>query len=98
MQEGTIHQPIHPDVRQRLDPAYTAFHDKYLQYVPPSESVPWDPKSRFAPAASAAGRSKPVEVGNIRDLDQGNYQLRIFTPKDPALDKGWPVFIWFHGG
>lgn len=97
-EQHTIHQPIHLGVRSRLDPEYVDFHEKYLQYSVPSESVPWDPKSRFAPAPSAAGKSDPVEVGDIRDLDRGNYQLRIFTPEGSAPAEGWPVFVWFHGG
>lgn len=96
--ERIVHQPIHPDVRPRLDPEYVSFHDKYLQYAVKNESVPWDPASRNAPAASAAGRSAPVEVGDIRDLDRGDYQLRVFTPKGSAPRDGWPVFVWFHGG
>jgi hypothetical protein len=93
-----IYQPIHPDIRHRLDPEYLDFHEKYLQYTPPSDSIPWDPASRFAPAPSSAGKSSPIEVGSIRDLDKGHYQLRVFMPKGAAPEKGWPVFVWYHGG
>jgi acetyl esterase/lipase len=95
----TIYQPIHPSIRSRLDPEYVAFHEKYLQYVPSSESIPWDPASRFVSAPSAAGRSEPVEIGSQRDFDYGgNEQLRIFTPKEERPEGGWPILVWFHGG
>jgi hypothetical protein len=77
----TIYQPIHHSIRSRLDSEYAAFHEKYLQYVPSSESIPWDPASRFVSAPSAAGRSEPVEIGSQRDFDYGGHeQIRISTP------------------
>ncbi|KAF4624079.1 hypothetical protein G7Y89_g14094 [Cudoniella acicularis] len=94
-----IYQPIHPSVRPLLDPQYVNFHEKYLQYVPSSESVPWDPACRFEPSPSAAGGSPLVEVGSTRDFDYGgDEKLRIFTPKGDAPSGGWPVLVWMHGG
>jgi acetyl esterase/lipase len=94
-----IYQPIHPSIRSRLDPEYVEFHEKYLQYVPSSESVEWDPASRFAPAASSAGKSEPVKVGSVRDFDFGGHeQIRIFTPEGLRPENGWPVLVWYHGG
>ncbi|KAH6664993.1 Alpha/Beta hydrolase protein [Halenospora varia] len=95
----TVHQPIHPSLRSLLDPQYIEFHEKYLQYVPSSESIPWDPACRFEPSPSAAGRSPFIEVGSTRDFDYGgNEQLRIFVPKGERPQDGWPVLMWMHGG
>ncbi|KAH8653217.1 Alpha/Beta hydrolase protein [Tricladium varicosporioides] len=96
---GTVYQAIHPSIRSRLDPKYIEFHEKYLQFIPTSESTPWDPACRFEPSPSIAGRSPLIEVGSTRDFDYGgNEQLRIFTPKTIRPQGGWPVLIWMHGG
>jgi acetyl esterase/lipase len=95
----TIYQPIHPSIRSRLDHEYVAFHERYLQYVPSSESIPWDLASRLTSTPSAAGRSEPVEVGSQRDFDYGGHeQIRIFTPKGERPESRWPVLVWLHGG
>jgi hypothetical protein len=93
----TAYQPIHPDVRPLLDPEYAAFHDKYLQYVRPSETFDWDPAVRSKPSITPGG-SDPVPVGCIRDVQLEHCEIRVFTPKGSAPRDGWPVCIWFHGG
>ncbi|OIW32646.1 hypothetical protein CONLIGDRAFT_653236 [Coniochaeta ligniaria NRRL 30616] len=94
----TIHQPIHSDVRPHLDPEYVSFHDQYLQYVIPDDSKPWDGSARLGNPSLPPTESTPVPVGSVRDLDLGDYDIRIFTPAGEAPPDGWPVFIWFHGG
>lgn len=93
-----IHQPIHPDVRPLLDPEYASFHDQYFQYLIPDDQKVWDGSARVRNESVPATESKPVDVGNIRDLDLGNYKGRVFTPDAQKPESGWPVFIWFHGG
>lgn len=93
-----IHQPIHPDLRSKLDPEYVAFHDEHLQYVVPSESEPWDPESRNRPSPLSLGGQRPVDVGSVHDVDLGNTQIRVFRPEGERPEHGWPALVWFHGG
>lgn len=93
-----IHQPIHGDVRPRLDPEYVAFHDKYYQHLIPDDKKTWDGSARVRQTGVPPTESAPVPVKSIRDLDRGNYSVRVFTPEDDPPSSGWPVFLWFHGG
>ncbi|KAI4868293.1 Alpha/Beta hydrolase protein [Hypoxylon rubiginosum] len=93
-----IYQPIHPDVRAVLDPEYVSFHDQYFQYLVPDDQTTWDGSARVRPTSVPATESIPVAVGDIRDLDLGNYNVRVFTPETQKPNDGWPVFLWFHGG
>ncbi|THH19553.1 hypothetical protein EW146_g1635 [Bondarzewia mesenterica] len=90
-----IYQPLHPDVRPLLDPEYTAFHDKVLQYIVPSHTLPFNPSAREIPAPWA---SVPVKVGAVRDVEKGDWQARVWTPEGEKPAGGWPVLIWYHGG
>jgi acetyl esterase/lipase len=94
----TIHQPIHPALRPRLDPEYVAFHDEHLQYVIPSEAEPWDPESRNRPSPLSLGGQRLADVGSVCDKAVGDIQIRVFTPEGDAPDAGWPALVWFHGG
>lgn len=93
-----LHQPIDPRVRPLLDPEYAVFHDKYFQYLIPDDQQPWDGSARTKKQSLPPTESKPVAVGSVRDVDLGNYQVRVFTPDSARPRAGWPVFIWFHGG
>lgn len=93
-----VHQPIHPDVRPLLDPEYVNFHDEYFQYIIPDDRKVWDGSARIGSTSLPRMESTPVSVGNIRDIDLGNYNVRVFTPDSVKPQAGWPVFIWFHGG
>ncbi|KAK1961761.1 hypothetical protein LY78DRAFT_661850 [Colletotrichum sublineola] len=101
-EERTIHQPIHPSVRARLDPEYVALHDAVIQYMEPSEARPWDPASRRAPNPLAHTTQKLSPVGRTWDeeLPGGSVQARIFVPAGEAPDPaaGWPCLVWLHGG
>lgn len=92
-----IWQPLHPSIRPRLDPEYVAFHDEVLQYVQPSETVPWDPAVRDGPSIPPGG-SAPVPVGKIEDVELVNCTVRAFVPEGEASEGGWPGLLWFHGG
>ncbi|CAK7217394.1 hypothetical protein SBRCBS47491_003149 [Sporothrix bragantina] len=100
-------QPLHPSIRDKLDPEYVAFHDAVLQFCPRSETVPFDPvASRAAKSPMAHGGQKVVAVGRTEDrviygeglpvTDQ--VTVRIFTPEGKASVSGWPCLVWYHGG
>jgi acetyl esterase/lipase len=95
-QERVIHQPLHPDVRPKLDPEYIAFHDKYMQYVQRDESKVWDSSARTTPSLPPGG-SAHVQVGSIEDVQLPDFAVRVFTPEGEHQG-GWPGLIWFHGG
>ncbi|KAI0068229.1 hypothetical protein BV25DRAFT_1793279 [Artomyces pyxidatus] len=91
-----VERPIHPDILPRLDPEYVAFHNEHLTSYLHVHEIPWDPSIRNAP--TVPGGSKPLQVGAIADYTLENCQVRVFTPEGPVPSKGWPVFIFFHGG
>lgn len=94
-----VYQPVHPSLRDKLDPQYVVFHDEFLQYIQPDEQIPWDPARRFIPSGPLAkGGQKEVEVGKFEDHDLGDFQVRIFTPEGETPEGGWPVLVWLHGG
>jgi acetyl esterase/lipase len=97
MDNRTVHQPIHPDVRPLLDPEYAAFHDQYYQHIVPDDQKVWDGSARLPLDCPPTG-STPVAVGSVEDLDLGNYTVRVFTPDSPKPSRGWPAFLWLHGG
>ncbi|KAJ3950084.1 uncharacterized protein N0V96_001221 [Colletotrichum fioriniae] len=97
----TIHQPIHPSVRAKLDPEYVALHDSIIQYMEPSEARPWDPASRSAPNPLAHTTQKLSPVGKQWDEDiGGDIHVRVFVPEGqaPSEEAGWPCLVWLHGG
>ena len=93
-----VYQPIHPDVRDLLDPEYVSFHDQYFQYLIPDDQKIWDGSARTRSDSIPATEGKQVTVGRIHDLDLGNFKVRVFTPDAQKPKTGWPVFLWFHGG
>ncbi|KAL1901435.1 hypothetical protein Sste5346_001840 [Sporothrix stenoceras] len=104
----TIYQPLHPAIRDQLDPEYVAFHDAVLQFVPRSETITFDPvTSRAAKSPLAHGGQKLVKVGKIEDRTiytgssgkpNDEVAVRIFTPEGDAPADGWPCLVWYHGG
>ncbi|KAI1333607.1 alpha/beta hydrolase fold-domain-containing protein [Xylariaceae sp. FL0016] len=97
-QDLPVYQPIHEAVRPLLDPEYVAFHDKYLQYVLPDDRKVWDGSARTTSSAWPPTESTPVQVKEVRDLDLGAYDARVWTPDAEKPSRGFPVFLWFHGG
>ncbi|KAF8153372.1 alpha/beta hydrolase fold-domain-containing protein [Crassisporium funariophilum] len=94
--EQIAKQPIHPSIIPRLDPEYLQFHNNNLLYLTPPHTLPWDPSLRNAPAVP--GASDPLPVGKTQDYDLPKTKFRAFTPEGTPPPKGWPVFIFFHGG
>ncbi|KAI0147172.1 Alpha/Beta hydrolase protein [Xylariaceae sp. FL1272] len=97
-EDRAAHQPIHPDIRSKLDPEYVAFHDKYFQFVVPDNQKAWDGSARTPPSWIPPTGLKPVPVGSVEDIELENFTIRVFTPDSPRPERGWPVFLWFHGG
>ncbi|KAF9822142.1 hypothetical protein IEO21_00136 [Rhodonia placenta] len=94
--ESQIHQPIHPDIADKLDPEYAAFHNANNLHVVPLHLKPWDPAVRNGPPV--AGGAEPLKVGDVKDLSLSKCSMRVFTPEGSAPEPGWPVLLYFHGG
>ncbi|KAL4722452.1 hypothetical protein ACLX1H_010807 [Fusarium chlamydosporum] len=93
-----IWQPLHPAIRDRLDPQYVAYHDAHLQYIEPDEIKEWDGSTRTKRVSLPPGGTKPIPVGSIDDYHVGRFRVRVYTPTGQCDERGWPVLIWFHGG
>ncbi|KAI0296161.1 Alpha/Beta hydrolase protein [Russula brevipes] len=87
---------LHPSITPRLDPEYAVFHDEHLIHLPQVHELPWDPS--FRNTQTIPGASKPHPVGRVQDFNLSRCRVRVFTPKKSRLERGWPVFIFFHGG
>ncbi|KDQ63587.1 hypothetical protein JAAARDRAFT_203007 [Jaapia argillacea MUCL 33604] len=96
MADLPVFQPLHPDVVDRLDPEYVAFHKANLLHVTPTHQRTWDPSIRNTP--TVPGSSPPLKVGSVKDIDLKHCKARVFTPEGNAPEGGWPVMIYFHGG
>lgn len=94
--ERTIYQPIDPDIREKLDPEYVAFHDKYMQYVPRDESKTWDGSARTTPSLPFGG-AETVDVASVQDIELPNFKLRVYIP-EASQAQNLPCLLWFHGG
>ncbi|KAK0652607.1 Alpha/Beta hydrolase protein [Cercophora newfieldiana] len=92
------HQPLHPSIRDILEPEYVTVHDSILQYVLPTEAQEWDPASRSKPSPVAHCAPKLVDVGSTFDKQVDNFQIRVFAPSGTSPEKGWPCLVWYHGG
>jgi acetyl esterase/lipase len=90
----SIHQPLHPSIRAKLSAEYAAFHDEILQYIPPTETLPFS-RSNASPFSITG--LPDVDIHYVEDRSIDDYQIRIFSPS-PRQDTPIPALIWFHGG
>ena len=87
---------LHPSILPRLDPEYAAFHNENIINLPQVHELPWDPSIRNTP--TVPGSSAPLPVGRVKDYHLSVCGVRVFTPEGSRPERGWPVFIFFHGG
>lgn len=91
-----ITQPLHPSILPLLDPDYRAFHEANLLHFVSPHLLPWSPAIRDRPAVP--GGSEPLKVAAVKDFKLTHTSVRTFTPFGTAPEKGWPAFVFFHGG
>ncbi|KAH8838121.1 hypothetical protein MCOR27_005285 [Pyricularia oryzae] len=101
-EERQVWQPLHPQVRPRLDPQYVEVHDKLLQYAPPTHTQPWSAAMRQPSQASVKTGLDVVPV-LTEEVQLERFTILVLTPvtnadDEPRPESGWPVFVWFHGG
>ena len=92
----TVHQPLHPSVLDLIDPEYRKFHEEFLQYKVPSQSVPWSPSARDGPLMP--GNNEPVPVGEVKRLKFRQCTALCWIPQGEAPKDGWGVLVYYHGG
>lgn len=90
-----LHQPLHPSIHAKLSAEYTAFHDSILQYIPPTEKLPF---SRTVPSPFASTGLPKLPVQHIEDRTIESYQIRIHLPARRYPAQPISTLIWFHGG
>jgi len=89
-------QAIDPAILPRLDPEYVVFHNEYIAHTVPPHTLPWDPTIRNRP--TVPGSAEILQVGSVKDYGLTHCKVRVFTPEGAPPPKGWPVYIWYHGG
>jgi acetyl esterase/lipase len=94
----TKYQPLHPSIRDQLNPEYVTFHEEILQYVSPAETKDWTPLLRLRPSPLARGSQQRADVGSICDHELDTFQVRVFNPVGTVPKNGWPALVWLHGG
>jgi acetyl esterase/lipase len=96
-----VYQPLHPSIRDKLDPEYVKLHDEVLQYVRPTEQTIWTPESRLEVSPMAFAGQKLADVGSVKHFNLGEgIQIRVFIPdkSSETPPSGWPCLVWLHGG
>lgn len=95
--------PLHESVRDKLHPDYVEFYNKYII---DAQQVHYQPVSvsRSSETLIPGGGPKLL-VSKTEDFtikrcetEGPDITLRCFTPEGEKPVKGWPVFIYFHGG
>ncbi|CAE6504584.1 unnamed protein product [Rhizoctonia solani] len=83
----------------RWDPEYRDFvlSLPYEALTPPHQTG-WSQDLRQAINSSTAGKGEPVPVGSTLSFDLGDFSILCFIPDDEVPPRGWPVFVYAHGG
>ncbi|KAI9373758.1 Alpha/Beta hydrolase protein [Aspergillus egyptiacus] len=95
--------PLHPSVRDLLDPEYVEF---YNSHVIDKQQVHLQPvEASRASGILIPGGGPLLEVGKTTDItikrrvtNGPEILLRAFTPASEAPSDGFPVMLYFHGG
>jgi hypothetical protein len=91
--------PLHSNVREKLDPEYVAFHDKHLADWQPLNYSLWDPFIRSQKSPMGLADLAPVNVKSIKDIRIADkLTLRVYSLDVKQPEEGLPIFAWLHGG
>lgn len=90
----------------KLDPKYVDFFNSVLSKEPSilyTHRLPLETTKKGGNVIP--GQSKPQEMKKVIDMKLPSKHrlgmsipVRVFIPKGNKPEKGWPLFIWFHGG
>ena len=95
--------PLHPSVKEKLDPEYVEFYNKYIIN---NQQVHYQPVSASRSSGTLIpGGGELLNVGKTEDLvikrresSGPDVTVRCFTPTGTKPSNGWPVMIYYHGG
>ncbi|KAG2415821.1 hypothetical protein HFD88_007013 [Aspergillus terreus] len=95
--------PLHESVRDKLDPEYVNFYNKYIVNQQQVHLQPVE-ASRTS-GVLIPGGGPLLDVGKTEDItiarretEGPEISLRCFTPSGEKPAAGWPVMLYFHGG
>ncbi|TVY75913.1 AB hydrolase superfamily protein [Lachnellula suecica] len=95
--------PLHPSIRDKLDPVYKEFYNKHLINQQQVHLRPVAESRTSGVLIPGAGPKLPV--GSVEDISIPRLEtkgpevlMRAFTPEGEKPDHGWPLFVWYHGG
>ncbi|KAL2835861.1 alpha/beta hydrolase fold-domain-containing protein [Aspergillus pseudoustus] len=100
--------PLHESIKDLIDPEYASFYNEYLLHAP---QVHYQPVAASRVGGKLIpGGTDPIPVGKTVDVQLLRKEssgppvpVRVFIPPgDPPAasgkGKGWPLFLWYHGG
>jgi triacylglycerol lipase len=96
--------PLHDSVKDRLDPEYVAYYNKYLSNQKPAHLLPLT-LSRLGNNNVPNPTGEPLPVGNQQDISiprqvssGPEVRVRCFVPDGEPPSFGWPLVLYIHGG
>ncbi len=95
--------PLHESVKDKLDPEYVNFYNKYIIN---NQQVHYQPVEASRTSGTLIPGGGPLlSVGKTEDFvikrketDGEDVKIRCFTPEGQKPQNGWPVTIYYHGG
>ncbi|KAE9380659.1 hypothetical protein N431DRAFT_477552 [Stipitochalara longipes BDJ] len=95
--------PLHPSVKDKLDPTYVDFYNKHIF---DKQQVHLQPVSASRTSGILIpGGGPKLPVGKTEDIhlqrkqtDGPDVPIRVFTPEGEKPNDGWPVMVYYHGG
>lgn len=99
--------PLDSSVKDKLDPEYVNFYNKYVCSNLPIVKTHTYPVDFLRNNGNVMpGQSELLPVESTEDITiprkhtkaPSGVPSRIFRPHGTAPEGGWPCFLWFHGG
>ncbi|KAL4886318.1 Alpha/Beta hydrolase protein [Aspergillus karnatakaensis] len=95
--------PLHPSVKDLLDPEYVDF---YNAHIFDKQQVHLQPVAASRTSGVLIPGAGPLlEVGKTEDIsikrretEGPDVPVRVFAPAGEVPEGGWPVMLYFHGG
>lgn len=94
--------PIHPDVLDKMDPAFIGMYNKHIANVPNKPFDLYKLRANYSRIYSYGTGDYP-EIRNVEEVDFLSFdgakvKMRIYRPNNAEVDEILPVHIDFHGG
>lgn len=99
----TLSNPLHPDVRNKLDPEFVEYYDKNIAHKPGTHQIPLsdiraNPAKYSGPWCKDLTGAPGVKNFTVPSKDGHKIAVRSYSPVDKKFGKGpWPVHINYHG-